>query len=120
MTHFAKIDHHNQVIEVIAADPAFIDSGAVGDPAQWIQTCSRTRGGRHLDGGTPLRKNYAAIGDTYRPDIDAFVPPQPYPDWQLDPETGLWSAPEPYPQDGAGYRWDTLTGTWSLVIPLGG
>jgi hypothetical protein len=31
----------------------------------------------HLLGGTPLRKNYAGIGDTYDPDRDAFIPQKP-------------------------------------------
>lgn len=118
MTHFAKINSQNKVETVIGADQAFIDSGAVGDPAQWIQTCSRTRAGVHLDGGTPLRKNYAAIGDTYDAQLDAFVPPQPFPSWRLDESTCQWQAPQPYPSTGAGYQWNEDQLAWVEVIPL--
>lgn len=34
MAHYAQIDNNNQVIQVIVAEQDFINSGAVGDPAQ--------------------------------------------------------------------------------------
>jgi len=41
-------------------------------------------------GGVPLRKNYAGIGFTYDPVLDAFYSPQPYPSWTLNTTTCLW------------------------------
>ncbi len=56
MSHFAEIDQDNIVVRVIVAEQDFINSGAVGDPRQWIQTSYNTQGGQHLLGGTALRK----------------------------------------------------------------
>lgn len=123
MAHFAKIDENNIVTQVIVAEQEFINSGAVGDPATWIQTSYNTYAGQHRQGGTPLRKNYAGIGYTYRHDLDAFVPPQPFPSWLLNNITGLWDSPVPMPSDaGQGdppkqYRWDEDTVSWVDVTP---
>lgn len=112
MAHFAQINKDNTVVQVIVAEQDFIDSGAVGDPAEWIQTSYNTRAGQHQLGGTPLRKNYAGIGYSYDPVLDAFVPPKPFQSWQLDTETGVWQAPVAYPEDGGYYVWDEATVTW--------
>ena len=89
MSHFAKIDENNIVTEVIVAEQDFINSGAVGSPSNWIQTCYNTYGGVHYgmvsgsyvpDSGSQLRKNYAGLNFTYDESKDAFIPPQPEPD----------------------------------------
>ena len=38
MGHFAEINSENIVQRVIVAEQDFIDSGAVGDPNNWVQT----------------------------------------------------------------------------------
>lgn len=53
----------------------------------WIQTSYNTRKGMHIQGGTPLRKNYAGIGYIYDYNRDAFIPPLPNP---VPPESGSW------------------------------
>lgn len=101
-------------------------------PVKWVQTSFNTVGGQHRLGGTPLRKNFAAIGYIYDAERDAFYPPKPYASWALDEETCLWNAPTTMPEDaGTGdpvkmYRWheqdetdesdQTATG-WVLVLP---
>jgi hypothetical protein len=102
MSHFAKINPNNNTVEiVIVAEQEFIDSGAVGNPALWIQTSYNTFGGNHLgkdqkpDGGQPLRKNYAGIGDTYDRGRDAFIPPKTHPDATLNEDTCQWEKPTP-------------------------
>lgn len=120
MAHFAQIDNNNTVIQVIVAEQDFIDSGVVGDPAQWIQTSYNTHGGVHNSGGTPLRKNYAGMGFTYDPARDAFIPPKPYASWVLDEATCLWQAPVAMPADGNPYRWNESTQTWDQFEPLNG
>ena len=104
MSHFAEISGSNNiVIRVIVAEQDFINSGAVGDPANWIQTSYNTRGGVHYgdvsgsyapDGGTQLRKNYAGIGYTYDESRDAFIRPQPEPSasipYVLNEDSCLW------------------------------
>lgn len=117
MSHFARVID-SVVVEVIVADQSFINAGHAGDPATWIQTCNRTRGGVHLDGGTPLRKNYAAVGDTYDAARDAFIPPPAFPSWVLNESKCVYEAPVPVPDDGKLYQWDEAAGSWQEVTPL--
>lgn len=118
MAHYAQIDANNIVTQVIVAEQDFIDSGAVGDPATWIQTSYNTFGGIHRLGGTPLRKNYAGIGYTYDAARDAFIAPKPFASWILDETSCQWQAPVPMPSDaGTGdppkfYRWDESQVNW--------
>ena len=102
MSHFAHINPEtSEVDQVIVAEQDFIDSGAVGNPAEWVQTSYNTHGGIHYgsdglpDGGVPLRKNYAGIGCTYDRDRDAFIPPRPDDgaEYILNEETCLWEMP---------------------------
>ena len=90
MSHFAEVEN-GIVKRVIVAEQDFIDSGAVGDPKNWVETSYNTQAGVHKLGGTPLRKNYAGIGYTYGKDLDAFIPPKPQ-DFEtvLNEDTGLW------------------------------
>lgn len=117
MSHFAKIEN-GIVTQVIVAEQDFIDSGAVGDPAAWIQTSYNTRGGVHYgtngepDGGIPLRKNYAGVGHIYDGARDAFYEPQPYSSWILDETSCLWQAPISYPNNGKNYVWDESKQSW--------
>ena len=119
MSHFAKINNDGIVQNVIVAEQDFIDSGAVGDSSNWIQTSYNTRGGDHSapnstepDGGVALRKNYAGKGYTYDESRDAFIPPKSYPSWGLNEDTCQWDAPTPYPDDGKRYNWDEDTTSW--------
>lgn len=121
MAHFAKVEN-GLVIDVIVADQNFINSGAVGDPKQWIQTSYNTKGGIHYgpngqpDGGIALRANYAGIGSTYDVINDVFYAPQPYPSWTLTGSPSwLWEAPYPAPEDGNVYYWNESTQSWDLV-----
>jgi len=101
MSHFAHVKD-GIVTQVIVAEQDFIDLGVVGNPSEWIQTSYNTRGGVHYnpETGEPsedqtkaLRKNYAGIGDTYDPQRDAFIEPQPAEGWVLNEQTCLWEAP---------------------------
>jgi len=121
MSHFAEIDQDNIVVRVIVAEQDFINSGAVGDPRQWIQTSYNTQGGQHLLGGTALRKNYAGPGYVYDYERDAFIPPRPYDSWILDEETCLWTAPVTRPNDDKLYIWNESDQQWvesEIVQPV--
>jgi len=121
MAHYAFLDENNIVTEVIVGK----DEGEEGrDWEQWYgefrgQVCKRTSyntiGGVHRLNGTPFRKNYAGIGYTYREDIDAFVPPKPFPSWLLN-ANAQWEAPVAMPTDGQMYSWDEATTSWVQVI----
>jgi hypothetical protein len=62
-----------------------------------------------------FRKNYAGVGYRYDEDLDAFIPPQPFPSWTLNEVTARWMSPTPCPQDGRVYNWDEETLTWKEV-----
>ena len=128
MAHFAKIGLNNKVIEVqVISNEVLKDSNGVeqevngidfltkltGYPV-WKQTSYNTKGGVHLSGGTPLRKNHAGIGFTYDEDRDAFIPPKPFNSWVLNEDTCNWEAPIAYPQDGNKYRWKEQTLSWQV------
>lgn len=111
MTHFAKVNN-GVVVQVIVAEPEFFDTFVDSSPGEWIQTSYNTRGGVHVNGGTPLRKNYAGIGYTYDTQRDAFIPPKPFASWVLNDDTCLWDSPVPHPNDGKRYVWDEQTTNW--------
>lgn len=115
MSHFAEIK--NGIIQrVIVAEQNFINSGAVGDPKTWVQTSYNTRGGKHILGGTPLRKNYAGIGYIYDTQRDAFIPPQPFQSWKLDENSCMWVPPVEYPKIKDGdYRWSEEVLNWIKI-----
>lgn len=120
MAHFAKVVD-GKVSQVIVAEPEFFDTFVDTSPGQWIQTSYNTHGGVHINGGTPLRKNYAGVGYSYDPVRDAFIPPQPFPSWLLNDDSCLWDPPVPMPTDGKLYVWDEPTLSWVEVpSPTGG
>jgi hypothetical protein len=117
MSHFAKVEN-GTVTEVIVAEQDFINSGAVGNPMDWVQTSYNTRNGVHYgqdgnpDGGTAMRGNYAGIGYVYDSTNDVFYIPQPHPSWTLNTTTWTWEAPTPMPADGKSYVWDEPSSNW--------
>ena len=114
MSHYAKIEN-GTVTQVIVAEEDFISTGALGDPASWVQTSYNTRGGEHLNGGTPLRANYAGIGYVYDATNDVFYAQQPFSSWTISAPTWIWEAPVPYPTDGNQYTWNEETTSWVTV-----
>jgi hypothetical protein len=116
MAHFAKVEN-GIVTQVIVAEQEFINSRAVGNPENWIQTSYNTYGGVHLLGGTPLRKNYAGIGFFYNAEIDAFIPPKPleYESWILNEEKCIWEPPVERPDDENLYYWNEELLEWALL-----
>ncbi len=114
MAHFAKVDQ-GKVIKVIVAEPEFFDTFVDSTPGDWIQTSYNTRNGVHINGGIPLRGNFATVGGTYDREHDVFYAPQPYPSWILNQTTWLWEPPTARPQDDKKYRWNESTQSWDSV-----
>jgi hypothetical protein len=121
MAHYAFLDSNNVVTEVIPGNNE--GEGGIDNWEQQYsdlrnQVCKRTSyntvGNVHLNGGTPFRGNYAGIGYTYREDIDAFVPPQPYPSWLLDANV-TWQPPVAIPTDGQRYSWNEDNQAWEVL-----
>ena len=129
MANFAKIGLDNVVLDVQLVDninsmtPDGTESEAVGcaflgrvlGHTVWVKTSFNTRGGVHILGGTPFRKNYAIVGGTYDSQRDAFIPPKPYASWVLNEDTCLWSAPVAKPTDGKVYQWNEDAQNWVEV-----
>jgi len=129
MASFAKIGLNNKVIEVLSVhNNELLDSNGVEQEtigidfltkltgwSIWKQTSYNTHGGIHKLGGTPLRKNHAAIGYTYDEDKDAFIAPKPYSSWTLNDTTCLWEAPVAYPDDDNNYSWNETNQTWEVI-----
>ena len=120
MANFAQFDENYIVTEVIVVNNETIDDlpfpesepvgvaflqSLFGSTTVWKQTSYNAN----------FRKNYAGIGFTYDPVLDAFIAPQPYPSWMLNTATCQWEAPIPYPNDGKMYMWDEATLSWVLV-----
>jgi len=123
MAHYAFLDENNIVTEVIVGiDETELIEGK--DPETWYgefrgQRCKRTsyntRGGAHVNGGTPFRFNFAGRGYTYDEDRDGFIPPKPFPSWELNEQTCLWEAPVEMPDDGEMYTWSEENMNWVLI-----
>ena len=111
MAHFAHITN-GIVDKVIVIDAETLNLGYWGNPSEWVQTSYNTRGGIHITGGTPLRKNYAGVGYSYDSSRDAFISPKPFASWLLNETTCLWEAPTPMPTDGNIYIWNEETLNW--------
>jgi hypothetical protein len=127
MASFAKIENNIVVTVVSVVNEVLKDSNGIeqesigiqflktlyNEPnAIWKQTSYNTHRGTHSFGGTPLRKNHAAIGYTYDEKRDAFISQKPYDSWILNETTCDWEAPVAYPQDGNKYKWNEETLNW--------
>jgi hypothetical protein len=120
MAHFAKLDDASLVMEVIVVSNEtlnnlpFPESEPIG-----IAFLTEWSGGytnwKQTSYNASFRKNYAGIGFTYDPVLDAFIAPKPYPSWLLNTETCQWQAPTPYPSDGNVYKWDEVQSNWVLI-----
>jgi len=104
MSHFAEIDKDGVVQRVIVAEQDFINSGAVGDSFNWVQTSYNGN----------FRKQFAGMGYTYDKSKDIFIEPQPFPSWSLDSNND-WKAPKDYPDDEKLYIWKEDKKDWELV-----
>lgn len=125
MAHYAYLDSENSIVTQVIVGK---DEGEDGvDWEQYygaVRTSYNTHGGQHANGGTPFRYNYAGIGYTFSDAPEwaaqggAFIPPQPFPSWTLNPDTALWDAPVPMPSEGGPWVWDEETLTWVEIGPL--
>lgn len=114
MAHYAFLDENNIVTEVIAGiDETELIEGKT--PEIWYgefrgQKCIRTS----YNGN--IRRHFAGIGYSYDEVKDVFIPPQPFPSWNLNEETLIWEAPSPCPcldpENTKNYVWNEETLSW--------
>lgn len=118
MAHFAKLGINGKVIQVIPFDnnrmlnADNIEDEEVGRQSLeqetgwplWKQCSYNTHRGSHeIEGKSPLRANFPAIGDVYDEENDIFVIPKDSHNasWILNTTTGVYESPTPMP------HWDT-------------
>lgn len=117
MANFAQLDINNLVLQTIvlseencgfqpfpASEPIGVSylQTIFGADTIWKQTSYNGN----------FRYNFAGEGYSYDAVNDAFVAPQPYPEWILNTDTYRWEPPVPYPSTGGPYWWDEETGSW--------
>jgi hypothetical protein len=114
MAHFAELDANNVVLRVIVVDNKdTADANGVEKEHIGVAFCERLFGGnwKQTSYNGNIRKHYAGAGFTYNADIDAFVPPQPFPSWTLDDDAN-WQPPVAMPTDGGRYSWNEANQAW--------
>jgi hypothetical protein len=111
MSHWAKLDENNIVLQVTVGD----NNDPIGDEGyQWlINNLGGTWVKTSYNGN--IRKNFAGIGHTYDLTRDAFIAPKPYNSWVLNEQTCNWDAPISKPQDNNRYIWNEQTLLWDLI-----
>ena len=117
MAHFAKLDENNVVVSVIVVDNKdTADANGVEKEHIGAAFCERLLGGtwKQTSYNGNFRKHYAGIGYKYDAQLDAFVPPQPYPSWTLDADAN-WQAPVAMPTDGGIYSWNEANQAWEAA-----
>lgn len=118
MAHFAQLDEHNIVLQVIVVNNEtienlpFPESEPVG-----VAFLTEWSGGytnwKQTSYNNNFRVRYAGIDYIYDATLDAFIPPKPYESWLLNTTTCDWNAPVPYPTDGNKYYWDEADQSWT-------
>jgi hypothetical protein len=118
MAHFAQIDENNIVLQVIAVNNDDILVDGVESEAKGIEFCKTLLGQDtnwlQTSYNSNFRKHYAIRGGDYRPDIDAFIYPQPYPSWTLNTTTANWEPPVPDPssEENGTFDWNEELQQW--------
>lgn len=130
MAHWAEIDENSVVVRVVVTSNDMPNEGydwlIENLGGTWLQTSYNTRAGiymepnssppvPHEDQSKAFRGNYAGVDFTYSPDLDAFIPPQPFSSWSLNEETFQWEPPVEMP--GVDYAWDEDSLSWVEIIP---
>ena len=120
MAHFARIEN-NIVVDIHVVDNVNLldESGiehehlgvnylkSIWGEHNFVQ-CSYT--GR-------IRYRYPGVGYTYDAEKDAFIAPQPYPSWTLDPNVYDWTPPvaEPVTEFPFIALWNESNLNWDIV-----
>jgi hypothetical protein len=116
MAHFAKVNTNNVVEEVLVISNDdiqnldFPESEPIGQ--QFIQSLGLEGNWLQTSYNSNFRKNYAGIDFKYDIDIDAFIPPSPFPSWVLNEDTCQWEPPTSYPPNRYKYYWNEDILSW--------
>lgn len=118
MAHFAELNENNDVLRVIVVDNNLILDNGVESEQKGIDFCKSILGGNWIQTSYngSFRKNFASVGFTYNPTLDAFIPPKPFASWILDEDTCSYQPPVPIPGPQGEYKptysWSEETLQW--------
>lgn len=128
MAHFAELDENNIVLRVIVVhNNELLDENGNEQEALGVAFCQNLFGGtwKQTSYNSNFRVRYAGQGMTYNAELNAFIPPKPYPSWILNTTTASYEAPIPLPSDAnfdsmdpderVYYDWDEELGNWVRV-----
>jgi hypothetical protein len=97
MAHFAQLDSQNLVTQVIVVSNDELLVDGVETEAKGVEFCQSLFGTdtnwKQTSYNGALRKNFAGVGFAYDATLDAFIPPQPGPEWVLNQDTCNWENP---------------------------
>lgn len=97
MAHFAKLDQHNKVLEVITVDNNVLldENGNENEELGRIfcENIDMKYNWRQTSYNSTFRKHYAGVGYTFDEELNAFIPPKSYDSWILNEETCVWESP---------------------------
>ena len=98
MAHFCKLDENNIVTQVIVVSNDDIkDVNGVEVEEIGVAFCKKLLGAdtnwKQTSYNNNFRVRYAGISYLYSEELDAFIPPSPFPSWVLVEETADWVSP---------------------------
>ena len=119
MAHFVQLDENNIVTQVIVvANEDTTDTNGVEVEEIGVAFCKKLLGPetnwKQTSYNNNFRVRYAGISYLYSEELDAFVPPSPFPSFVLNNTTADWQSPlGPAPElteeeiaSRSFYRWD--------------
>lgn len=121
MAHFAKIGIDNTVLEILVVNdnncmsPQGLVQEEIG--VEFLRNLTGHQAWKQTYFDNSFRKRFAAVGYTYNSDLDAFIPPKPYPSWTLDTENATWISPTPMPTGvDRTYSWNEQILSWQEFV----
>tara|TARA_R100000005_G_scaffold36740_1_gene17033 strand:- start:678 stop:1073 length:396 start_codon:yes stop_codon:yes gene_type:complete len=113
MAHFAELDDNNNVLRVIViSDQDMTDINGIESEEIGQGFCKKLFGTdthwKQTSYNKTIRTHFAGPGFTYDGELNAFIPPRPFPSWTLNTETVDWEPPiqEPENLKGQLHYWD--------------
>ena len=130
MAHFVQLDENNVVTQVIVvANEDTADSNGVEAEEIGVAFCKKLLGAdtrwKQTSYNGNFRVRYAGISYTYNEELDAFIPPSPFPSFVLNNDTADWESPvgpapeltEAQVESRSFYKWDEENLEWVIETP---
>ena len=121
MAHFARVDEHNVVQQVIVVNNETLENKEFPESEQigrdFLSTLELPEGVWYqCSYNKNFRGNFPGKGYIYDSSKDVFISPKPYPSWTLNSKF-LWEPPVPMPSDPNNlYEWNESAQKWQLDL----